>query len=654
MDENTRQTPKRISKARAYRLALDLFRERKTREAARLLDAWVEQDPDNAEAAFLRQRIRVAEVGVGEDAGPALRALEAAGRRVGQSAIALATAARAWLAAGFADEAVRLAKETLEHCPAEEKTGLLQVLAAAYLRAEHFLAAGKVIEAGLRRDPDNPGLLMLGGQLHLLTNRFEPARGLLAKVIGIEPENIAALVRLTACQLHLQLYEEALETSARVMGLRPGNLQSKAQRVAALSHLGRKDEAWAEIEPLLASHRESLPVANSFATLAGGTGRAAEARDMLRNALDKALGESQGRKASLTAELHTLADIERQLGNHDEAMSLLAKAKAATEDTSNHAGFVSLLRDLRAAANHVCSGSHPDPGLDDPQPVLIVGLPRSGTTLTEQILGNHHAVLPLGELPFLALGIRRHEARTTGEGAAYPRFLERMTDEEARQFATDYREAALSHGTAKEAGKPVADSRLFLDKLPYNYLHIPVFRRIFPKAKVIFCRRNPLDNLLSCYFLNFQAQFSFMFQLDDLGFLYRWHDWLMRHYLDVFRDHILEIRYERLVADPEGEARRALEWLGLDWDPACLEYHRNSRLLRTASWDQANRPVYRSSVGRFQPCLGHLGATMATLGPRLTADHLVFSPNGDGDELVRAEMPAPGEPPDHYELPDET
>jgi tetratricopeptide (TPR) repeat protein len=233
-----------------------------------------------------------------------------------------------------------------------------------------------------------------------------------------------------------------------------------------------------------------------------------------------------------------------------------------------------------------------DRGSDSHQPVFIIGMPRSGTSLVEQILSSHGDIAGGGELALVG-----DEVARLSVSAGYP---ERRPDGAAlKQFAARYI-GRLSH---VGAGK-----RYVTDKKPTNFLHLGLIALAFPNARVIHCRRDRRDIGLSCYFQNFTGPglaFSY-----DLGNLAHFHDAYLRimaHWREVLPLSIAEVDYETLVADHETETHRLLTFLECDWDPACLDFHRNRRPVVTASHTQVRRPIYAGSVGRWRNYASEMG-----------------------------------------------
>jgi tetratricopeptide (TPR) repeat protein len=238
-------------------------------------------------------------------------------------------------------------------------------------------------------------------------------------------------------------------------------------------------------------------------------------------------------------------------------------------------------------------------GLDSERPIFIVGLPRSGTTLTEQILASHSQVFGAGELR-----------------------LARDEFEELASWDTPAVDAlaGLDQATARRLGEHHlgrlqelnGDRPRVVDKMPDNYLYLGLLTVLFPKAKFIHCRRDLRDNAVSCWMTNFRA---IRWANDPEHIAGRFHEYqrLMQHWPEVLPVQLLDVDYEETVADVEGSARRLVQWCGLDWEPACLQFHTGTRPVRTASVAQVRQPIYRRSVARWKHYEEPLGALFARL-----------------------------------------
>lgn len=227
--------------------------------------------------------------------------------------------------------------------------------------------------------------------------------------------------------------------------------------------------------------------------------------------------------------------------------------------------------------------------LHDERPVFVLGMPRSGTTLVEQILAAHPQAHGCGELTGIVT-IAQEAFENTG--LRWPQDAADFDTTWLRSRAADFLQA-----TAKQAS---GDTKRLIDKQPYNFLHIGLLAMLFADARIVWCRRDPRDIALSIFSESFSPLSSYATDLDDIRFFIDGQERLMRHWQSVSPLPILEMRYEDVVADTEAQARRLIDFAGLPWDPACLEFHRSARAVQTLSRWQVRQPVHARSVGRWR------------------------------------------------------
>ena len=299
----------------------------------------------------------------------------------------------------------------------------------------------------------------------------------------------------------------------------------------------------------------------------------------------------------------TLGDLLEDLGEHDRAFSHYRRGNELKE--------VDYSRKLRTReVDHLISifspanmANMPRSPLLSQRPVFIVGMPRSGTSLVEQILASHPDVYGAGELRdvgLLAVRLGRNEERIP-----YPDVLLRVEQAELRRLCREYL-SKMRH--------IAPDAKRFTDKMWQNFEHLGLIELLFPQARIIHCRRNPLDTCLSCYQQSFgTAGPPFAYDLGHIAGYYHDYRRLMAHWHEVCDLKMLELDYEDLVAEPEDVSRRMIDFIELEWDPACLAFYDNPRIVRTASYAQVRRPVYRSSIGRAQKYREHLGPLIEEL-----------------------------------------
>ena len=251
-----------------------------------------------------------------------------------------------------------------------------------------------------------------------------------------------------------------------------------------------------------------------------------------------------------------------------------------------------------------------DSGCDSGEPIFIVGLPRSGSTLLEQILASHSQVEGTTELPNILRFVAELQGRDPDtQEPRYPAILERLTPADFRRLGEKY----LADTRAYRTGKP-----RFIDKMPNNFRHIGLIHLILPNARIIDARREPM----ACCFSNFKQLFAsgqeFTYDIEDIARYYRSYVQLLRHWDDALPGKVLRIQYEDVVEDLEGNVRRILDFCGLPFEPACLAFHKTERSVRTASSEQVRRPIFKDGLDQwrhFEPWLGSLRSALGDLVP---------------------------------------
>jgi tetratricopeptide (TPR) repeat protein len=251
-----------------------------------------------------------------------------------------------------------------------------------------------------------------------------------------------------------------------------------------------------------------------------------------------------------------------------------------------------------------------DAGCPSPDPIFVVGLPRSGSTLVEQILSSHSQVEGTQELPDITMLARVVARRTTrAEGSAYPRALEKFSAGELRELGERYIEQTRIQ---RKTSRP-----LFIDKMPNNFAHVGMIHLILPNAKIIDTRRHPLGCCFSCFKQHFARGQPFTYDLKELGAYYRDYVELMAHFDTVLPGRVHRVFYENMVDDTEAEVRRLLDYCGLPFEDGVLKFHENKRAVRTASSEQVRQPIFREGLDQWRHFEPWLAPLRNSLGPVL-------------------------------------
>ncbi|KCZ97131.1 sulfotransferase, partial [Hyphomonas oceanitis SCH89] len=247
-------------------------------------------------------------------------------------------------------------------------------------------------------------------------------------------------------------------------------------------------------------------------------------------------------------------------------------------------------------------------GFDAPDPIFIVGLPRAGSTLIEQILASHPDVDGTLELPnILSMAHKLRGRKQVTDRERYPRMLHEMSADQLDSLGKDYIESTRIHRDR---------APFFTDKMPNNFRHIGLIHLILPNAKIIDARRNPMDCCWSGFKQLFAEGQEFTYNLDDIGNYYRGYVDLMDHWNTVLPDgRILKVKHEEVLDDLDGQVRRLLDYCGLPFDARCVDFHNTERAVRTASSEQVRRPINKAGLEQWLPYEAHMGALKAALGP---------------------------------------
>lgn len=387
---------------------------------------------------------------------------------------------------------------------------------------------------------------------------------------------------------------DAERAYARVQEILPGDPGALAGRAAALHRAGRHDEALALLAPRLNDNPPNDAIATTFARLAKRAGRLGEAAAALRRALEGP-GVSGDRRASA---LHALGDTLDAQGDHDDAFRAHHEANTLRATPFNAEAQERLCARIR----QIYTGDpSPSSGLPTEAPVFIIGMPRSGTSLVEQILASHPAVRAGGErddIRRLVISLPQHTTPPT----PFPDAGRVIPPPALAALADSYTAPLIGPGVER-----------ITDKMPMNFMALGLIAQLFPRARVIHCTRHPLDTCLSCYFSNFAGAHPYTRDLTALGRFYSQYARMMSFWAHASPLPIHEVRYESLVAGQESGTREILAFLGLPWNDACLRFHESPRAVNTASFDQVRRPMHTGSVGRWKPYEAHLGPLIQAL-----------------------------------------
>ncbi len=537
---------------------------------------------------------------------------------------------------GHAQAAVEHGNVLLRDYPDEPE--VLRCVGLGHLQQQHLVEAEQYFSRALRSAPQSPNLLNDLGIVKLRQKAYQEAVGLLSRALDIDPRHSDALNNLAAAFSAVREPGRAKAFLERLTRLKPFSAQAyvkAANNSLALNELerairyGRKA---VKLAPQLPAARLSL----ADALEAGGRFKQAKfhyltvlarepdhlmALSKLLSLRGTHIDERHELRAQQLLKRCELKDLDRtrmQLGlaryydQRQQYQSAFEHLEAGNAVKFRRHPYDSKL--FSEAVNRVIDSfpseffrSLPLLEVRSDRPVFIIGMPRSGTTLVEQILASHSRIAAGGELST----VTNIAARMSLTGAAYPA---RMRDLDATALGRMAKQYLEKLDTVSR------DAALVTDKMPFNYLHLGLIAALFPDAKIIHCRRDALDTCLSCYFTAFSEYLQFASQLDTLGRYYLDYRRLMKHWRAVLPMPMLEVEYEQLVSNTASVVRDLLRFCGVEWESGCMQFHLIARGVRTPSRWQVRQPIYGSSVGRWRNYETQLRPLLEILSPVLQED----------------------------------
>ncbi len=518
----------------------------------------------------------------------------------------------------------------------------LQQAAAAMLEND-IPKAERLLKAHLLQAPtDVPAIRMLA-EVAVRCGRNTDAEKLLLRCLELAPGFAAARYNY-AVLLHRQNQSsEALVEIERLLAVDPDNPSYRNLCAVILSRIGEYERSSRIYAKLLEEYPANAKVWLSYGHVLKTEGRKHECIDAYRQSIarDPEFGEAYWSLANFKtfrfaeadlAEMHAkleqpaIDDVNRvhlhfalgkayeDAGAYAPSFEQYAKGNALHRALNPYDAGLNSARcqRLKASFSRKLFRRHEGSGCDAPDPIFIVGMPRSGSTLLEQILASHSAVEGTTELPeLISMAKDLREQASTDEIAVYAEVLASKSAAELCELGEKYIERTRVHRKT--------DKRYFIDKMPNNFLHVGMIQLVLPKARIIDARRHPL----SCCFSNFKQHYArgqnFSYSLTDMGSFYRDYVELMAHFDSVLPGRLHRVIYERTVEDTEAEVRRVLDYCGLPFEPACLRFFENERPVRTASSEQVRQPIYREGVEQWRNYEDWLDPLKAALGPVLDA-----------------------------------
>lgn len=536
---------------------------------------------------------------------------------------------------GMDAEADTLRREAAAQSPAHAK---LDEATKLFVQGK-FRESEKLAQQLVRENPHDVNAALLLARLAMMASCYEDARAILEKIIAREPSFIAAWHDLGTVLKELHYYEKAVELLDDALSLQPENALTHYYLGAALAMAARPADAVGayqravELDPELPGAHIGLGhVLKTVGDQEKGIAAYRKAIELRPN-----FGETYYSLANLKTFRFTSSDISemnQRVGDTSLPVDCrvhfafaLGKAYEDSKDYDksfeNYALANRLHRDtiaydpvqteiaherMRETFNEAYFQKNRDSeGCQAPDPIFIVGLPRSGSTLLEQILASHSLVDGTSELPDISIIAQSLTKPKIGQ--AFPQCMPDLPSQVVTELGESYLEQTRRHrGTAP----------FFTDKMPNNFVYVGFIKAILPNAKIIDARRHPMDSCFGCFKQHFAKGQTFTYDLFELGEFYLEYLQMMEHWDVVLPGQVLRVQYENVVEDLEPEVRRILEFCGLPFEDTCVHFHENKRAVRTASSEQVRQPIYRDSVQTWRRFGSNLESLRDILSPVMT------------------------------------
>jgi tetratricopeptide (TPR) repeat protein len=528
---------------------------------------------------------------------------------------------------------------TLKHLPPEVVT------ATALFSDGDLTLAENMVRPYLLKHGNHVEAMRLLARIGIAREALDDAEILLDAVLELAPDYNAARLEYARVLLDRQKHQRARDQLKTLLAREPENRQYKTLYATACVGVGEQETALTIYRALLVDSPRAADVHLSVAHTLKTLGRREEAVDSYRAAaaarpnygdaywslanlktyrfIDDEIARMRAEEAAPSTPLvdryHLCFALGKALedrGEYEESYRFYERGNALKKSES-HYRPEPIERNTRLQ-KEICTreffASRAGLGAKNPDPIFIVGLPRSGSTLIEQILASHSKVEGTQELADIPRMVHEFQGRDPDlSNPRYPRVLTELTPTDFLRLGEKY----LTDTRVYRTGKPI-----FIDKMPNNFRHLGLIHLILPNAKIIDARREPM----ACCFSNLKQLFAsgqeFTYSVEDIARYYRTYLELMQHWDGVLPGKALRICHEDVVDDLEGNVRRILDFCGLEFEPACVEFHKTERSVRTASSEQVRQPIYREGLDQwknFEPWLGEL---KAALGDALVRYHL--------------------------------
>ncbi len=407
------------------------------------------------------------------------------------------------------------------------------------------------------------------------------------KAVRIKPDFVEAYNNMGNTLIYdRNRVDEAWNSFSKALESKPDDLWAVAGQAKVLMRKGEFEAAYQHLLPCTETNQVNIDIAVTYAQLAVRFNDHERAIQLLERFRATGLRSNDERRQVL----YNLGDLYDKTGQFEQAFERYQEANALRKLKFNPDQFQATITRLMAAYPRGYGQRLPKAVNHSELPVFIIGMPRSGTSLVEQIISSHSRCFGAGELPYIVRMVNTLKERLTTQ-QPYPECLPQITRRNLDGFAQSYLQYLLRFSRS--------DIRI-TDKMPLNFIHLGFISLLFPKARVIHCVRDPRDTGLSIFFQNFSDGHPYAVDLTNIGHYYRQYQRLMHHWEEVLEIPMITVKYETLIDDQEAQSRGIIDFLGLEWEEQCLQFYKSERSVSTASYEQVRQPIYKRSVQRWK------------------------------------------------------
>ncbi len=514
------------------------------------------------------------------------------------------------------------------------------VEAVKLLRENKLAKAEKIVRELLKKYPVDVSAIRVLADIGVRLGQLKDASNLLERCLELAPDFHAARHSYATLLVRLQKPEAAMSEAEKLLRHEPNNPNFLTLKASILVRIGDHAEALEIYEKVLKNYPSQARAQMSYGHTLKTVGRLDESIEAYRKCirLSPEVGEAYWSLANLKTFRFSDDDIEdmrkqvtaeggdaddqshlafalgkalEDRGEFDESFRFYRRGNAIRRIEHRHNPKINVFEAVRQVRvfNKEFIEQREGGGCQAPDPIFIVGLPRAGSTLLEQILASHSQVEGTSELQdIIAISRKLGEKSRQNPSGKYPECLAGMTEEQFRELGESYLETTRIQRS---------DTPFFIDKMPNNFRHIGLIHLILPKSKIIDARRHPMGGCFSGYKQLFANGQTFTYGLEDIGKYYRDYVRLMDHWDAVLPGRVHRVQYEEMVADTETQIRALLDYCGLGFEEQCLRFYETDRAVRTPSSEQVRRPIYKESTEQWRNYERHLDPLKEALGPEV-------------------------------------